>query len=159
MKTMKLTAVALALLAAALFTTSAKAAGFTQPSPVGTGDLVLGIYDSSATNTSSLEVNLGLPANLTNGETWNLSADMSSVFTASDGTSNNEFVIAGEALGVVDLTSTGTINPPSNVQTVAGNIGNELSKATGSNYTAVGSSGNALKVANGYTYAVNTLPD
>jgi hypothetical protein len=88
MKSIKYTAVALALIAAASFTTSAKAAV--------AGDLILGIYDTDGTVTNSYEVDLGAYSTLSTGETFNLGSTISSLFSA-DSTPSLVFDIAGSA--------------------------------------------------------------
>jgi len=94
MKTMKFTTAALALLAAALFTTSAHAANGNLSA---NGDLVLGVYDASTGgNTYSLEVNLGTLNNLgSSALITQVPADVSAVFTSGQLSSDNiEFGIA-----------------------------------------------------------------
>ena len=90
MKTIKYTAVALALIASASFTTSAQAAN--------QGDLILGIYDSNTTGSSyvatDLVLDLGAFNSLQAGETFSLGSAVSSVFS-SDTTASLVFNIAG----------------------------------------------------------------
>jgi len=90
MKTMKLTTVALAMIAAAAFTTSAQAQSASN------GDIILGIYDSAASGAApnSYEVDLGAFSTLTAGETWTLGTSLASTFS-SDATPSLVFDIAG----------------------------------------------------------------
>jgi hypothetical protein len=107
MKTIKYTAVALALIAAASFSTTAKAAITTQD-----GDVILGIYDLNAgtdSNTLSYEVDLGQYDSLTKGETFNLGSTISSAFANSG--SNLEFNIAGTGGGTGSEQGNGDLNP------------------------------------------------
>jgi hypothetical protein len=85
MKPLKYTVAALAILAAASFSTSANAA-------LANGSLVLGIADTTQTVTNSLEFNLGTFNTLSYGETWNLGTSVSTVFGSS---TSLEFNIAG----------------------------------------------------------------
>lgn len=128
MKTMKLTTVALALIAAALFTTSAKAVsvatGFNE------GDLILGFYDSESGNTNSYEVDLGA-AQPTNGETWTV---LNVINAAKVGATNLVFDIAADggtvtdggsenlAGGEIDVTAPGAITSTTLNTTALGNI-------------------------------------
>jgi len=113
MKNTKLTAAVLALIAAVAFTPSAKA-----NQAAGTGDLILGMYDTSNTVTNSYEVSLGLFNSLSYGETWNLSSDISSVFSNTPSDSDLVWTVFGTATpgaadGIaakgVDITSNGAI--------------------------------------------------
>lgn len=77
MKPLKYTVAALALIAAASFSTSAKAAS--------TGDLIFGVYDAntgSSTVASSFELDLGAFSTLSDGETWNLGTTVSTLFSS-----------------------------------------------------------------------------
>ena len=74
MKTNKYTAAFLALIAAAAITTSANAA---------TGDIILGIYDTSGTVPTSYEVDLGTFANLSVNETFDLGSSIETLFGSS----------------------------------------------------------------------------
>ncbi len=86
MKTTKYTMAALALIAAAAITTSAKAA---------TGDIILGIYDTNINGvTQSYEVDLGLFSSLTPNETFNLGSSIQDLFGA-DAPAQLVFNIAG----------------------------------------------------------------
>jgi hypothetical protein len=155
MKTMKLTTALLALIGAAAFTTSAKASFGT------TGDLILGLYDTTGANSDNLEANLGLVSSLTNGETWSLGTDISSVFTAADGTSNNVFTIAATGGGTtggggltkdeIAVTTLGTILSDPSTTTVESNINNEY----GATLTSVGTNPAAGEIALGGTDAFN----
>src|ERR1700733_1801040 len=85
MKPLKYTVAALAILAAASFSTSANAA-------LTAGSLVLGVEDTTGSVSNDLEVNLGTFATLSNNETWNLGTSQATVFGS---TSTLEFNIAG----------------------------------------------------------------
>jgi hypothetical protein len=93
MKTMKLTSVALALLAAALFTTSAHAAT--------AGDLILGVYDDNTSGTgtpvtNSYELDLGSFSTVTaSTDTFTIGSSLASVFS-SDTSANLVFNIAAD---------------------------------------------------------------
>jgi len=153
---MKLTTALLALIAAALFTTSAHA---TAPD----GDLILGIYDTDLSVPTSYEANLGLISGLTNGETFSLSSTALAVFS-SDSTPTLDFAIAttggaagGDGLLVKEIGVTiadgGTITPPSTNTTLNTNIQGVLTEFGAGSKTALtaGSNYTDLSVANGTT--------
>jgi hypothetical protein len=113
MKSIKYTAVALALIAAASFTSSAKAAN--------TGDLILGFYDTNTGSTtvpSSYEVDLGSFSSLSVGETFDLGSSITSFFS-SDSSASLVFNIAaagttagGGGLAVKETAFTASSVPP-----------------------------------------------
>ena len=91
MKYLKYTSAALALIAAAGFTQSAKAQATAK-----TGDVILGVYDSAASGAApnSYEVDLGAFSSLTAGETFTLGTSLANAFT-SDTSASLVFDIAG----------------------------------------------------------------
>ncbi len=95
MKPLKYTVAALALIAVASFTQSAKAQNF--------GDLVLGVYDAASGGVAnSYQLDLGAFNSLTNGETFNLGTTVATEF-AGDSSANLQFNIA--AIGVTGQVS------------------------------------------------------
>jgi hypothetical protein len=90
MKNLKLTAAALALIAAAVFTNSAKAQVLSD------GDILFGVYDTAATGAApnSFEVDLGAFNTLTVGETFMIGSNLASAFST-DATPVLKFNIVG----------------------------------------------------------------
>jgi hypothetical protein len=125
MKKIQLTAAALALIAAAVFTNSAKAQDFP------TGDIIFGVYDSAASGAApnSYEVDLGSFSSLTVGETFNIGTSLASTFT-SDATPSLVFDIAGTggtgagglAAKQIAVTSPLPYVVPTNYQTTTPNL-------------------------------------
>ncbi len=155
---MKLTTVALAILGAALLSPSAKAANATDTQ----GDLLLGLYDYTGTSTTnSYQVDLGKTVGaLVNGETWNFSADLNSVFlnngaTASDlvydieaSGGNGSHGVGGLNAGAIAVAvQDGTGFLISNQYTAAATDYNGLITSTAS-YTALADGGSSVPLSN-----------
>ena len=170
MKKMKLTAAALALVSAIVLGTGAKAAG--------SGDLILGLYDSTNTVTNSFELDLGSVSSLLSNATANsgsytfsLGNDISTEFGSSTN-SNLEFAISatgGSAGGgglaafeivvtaptVGGVPGTGVILPGgSNTTNPKVDIASEYSTFNGGSATAIaGSTDGAKSVMNATSYS------
>jgi hypothetical protein len=132
MKHLKYTVAALAIIAAASFTTSANA------QTAVAGDVLLGAYDSTESgNGNSYEINLGTFSSLSNGETWNLGSTLSSLLTngsddlfgvsgygttanASFGLANNQVILPNLLLDIANSAVSGT--PSSTTSGIVGAI-------------------------------------
>jgi len=144
MKPVKYTMVALALIAAASFTTSAKAQT--------AGDVILGVYDTDGTVPTSYEVDLGAFNTLTANESFNLGTTIASTFSsdssatlafniiASGGTTGAAGGLANKEIAFT-ATSIGSLNGP-NSQT-ATDI-NALVNTFAANATAVAVPSNGI---------------
>ena len=150
---MKLTAVALALIAAAAFTTSANAAIGT------TGDLILGIYDTSLSNSNSLEVSLGLNTTLpTNGgtETWDLTSAEIADVTSGGSTLAFSIAATGGSVGTSSLVADEDLvsSPVAILSSAVGAASTAESNINGlitGSGASVGSTPTAIEVANSNT--------
>jgi hypothetical protein len=141
MKSIKYTAVALALIAAASFTSSAKAQT--------AGDIILGLYDANSSGTgtvvpNSYELDLGSFSSLTPGETFNLGSSISSEFS-SDSAASLVFNIAGSgATGAGGLSAKETAFTASSLPTLPQHGGNTTENANLQNEIGLFNEGTAL---------------
>jgi hypothetical protein len=138
---------ALALIAAASFTSSAMAASLGS-----TGDVILGVYDSNSTTIPSYEVDLGNISTLTAGETFNLGTTLASNFSG-DTSANLVFnIFSAPSSTTYALLSTSAITPASGSSgtqpiTYVNNIYNDQGSTAVTLPSTMSSNGTAIAAA------------
>ena len=157
MKKMKLTTAALALIATAVFSASANAANYN------TGDILLGMYDTSGTVTNSYEVDLGQLSTFTGVApggtlTFALGSDISTVFGSSVGSNlawdvfDTGGLTGGGGLAAKEIlvSTPGSITPPTTGNTSENTaILGVISGFKGTTTTLSDPTYTAIQIANG----------